>query len=189
MKGEQMAPEFLRRNPAGKVPVLETDDGVMITQSLSIVEYLEELYPNPPMIGTTPAERARVKALERFVDMEIMGTMGIMAQQKMPLYIERLGDSEAVIAYGRRRQKLALEQLETMVAGNTYLAGDKVTIADCTLYSIYEFAFLVDAELSPEYPNLYRWHQQFALRPAVQNSTLERSGIAQLKSSEKSTQH
>lgn len=187
MKGEQMTPEFLRRNPAGKVPVLETEEGVMITQSLSIVEYLEELYPAPAMIGTTPAERARVKALERFIDMEIMGTMGIMAQQKMPLYVSRLGDSEAVIAYGRKRQKLALEQLETMVAGNTFVAGEKATIADCTLYAIYEFAFLVDAELGPEYPNLYRWHQQFALRPSVQRSSTENSGLAELTKSEKTT--
>lgn len=167
-RGEQHTPEFFEKNPAGKVPVMETDEGVLITQSLSIVEYLEELYPAPAMIGDSPAERARVKVLERFIDFEIMGTMGIMAQQKMPLYKERFGDSSAVIAYGRKRQQVALEQLEGMVGENPFVAGERPTIADFTLYAIYEFAFLVDAELSPDYPNLMRWHREFSRRPSVQ---------------------
>lgn len=181
MKGEQNHPDFLRRNPAGKVPVLETDDGEMITQSLSIVEYLEELYPTPVMIGSTTIERAQVKSVERFIDMEIMGTMGIMAQQKMPLYIDRFGDSDAVIAYARRRQKLALSQLNTMLAGKEFVCGDRVTIADCTLFAIYEFAFLVDAALTPEYPDLCSWHRRFSLRLSVQQDELGMAGVEALK--------
>ena len=187
-QGEQMTADFLRMNPAGKVPVLETDDGIHITQSLPIVEYLEELYPEPAMIGSSPSERARVRSLERFVDMEIMGTMGIMAQQRMPLYVDRFGDSEAVIAYARRRQLLALQQLEQMVAGNTFVAGDRPTIADCTLFAIYEFAFLVDSELTPEFPGLYQWHQRFSMRPSVQYRAVESDGMDRLKASEHPTQ-
>jgi len=181
MKGEQHSPDFLKKNPAGKVPTLETDGGVLITQSLSIVEYLEELYPSPAMIGESPEERARVKSIERFIDIEVMGTMGIMAQQKMPLYIERFGASEAVIAYGRKRQQMALQQLDKMIGDNPFVAGDRPTIADFTLYAIYEFAFLVDAELSPEYPNIYRWHQAFSTRPSVQQDQQDKSKVAALK--------
>ncbi len=57
-KGEQRSPEFLRKNPSGALPVLELDDGTCLAESLVIIEYLEELHPEPPMIGTTPLERA-----------------------------------------------------------------------------------------------------------------------------------
>ncbi len=50
---QQKTAEFLRKNPAGKIPVLETDDGAFIAESAAIVEYLEELFPQPPMIGAT----------------------------------------------------------------------------------------------------------------------------------------
>src|ERR1700676_2441017 len=58
-------PEFLAKNPAGKIPLLELDDGTFLPESAAIVEYLEEIYPDPPMIGTTPLERARVRSVER----------------------------------------------------------------------------------------------------------------------------
>src|SRR4029077_18883577 len=57
--GENRTPEFLKRNPLGGLPVLELDDGSYLTESLAIMEYFEELHPNPPMIGGTPLERAR----------------------------------------------------------------------------------------------------------------------------------
>src|SRR5205823_682233 len=62
--GENRNAEFLKKNPLGGLPVLELDDGSHLTESLAIIEYLEDLHPAPPMIGTTPLERARVRALE-----------------------------------------------------------------------------------------------------------------------------
>lgn len=167
-KGEQQEPEFLKINPLGKVPVLKTDDGVLINQSLSIVEYLEELNPEPSMFGGSPGERASVKAVERFIDAEVMGTMGIMAQQRMPLYVERYGSSQDVIDYARRRQQLALDYLDQYIGENEFFAGKQVTIADCTMFAIYEFAFLVKAPLTENHPNLLRWHQAFSQRSSVQ---------------------
>ncbi|NNL66850.1 MAG: glutathione S-transferase family protein, partial [Myxococcales bacterium] len=52
--GEQNQPEHLARNPLGKLPVLELDDGSFLSESLAIIQYLEELYPEPPMIGRDP---------------------------------------------------------------------------------------------------------------------------------------
>ena len=168
MHNAQAEPDYLSINPTGKVPTLKTDDGTLITQSLNIIEYLEELYPEPSMIGQTPEERARVKSVERFIDLEIMGTMGIMAQQKMPLYVERFGSSEDVIEYGRKRQRVALDVLEEMLGDRPFMAGSQVTIADCTLFAIYEFAFLVDAPLSDAHPRLLEWQKRFAQRSSVQ---------------------
>ena len=61
-KGEHRRPEHLARNPLGRLPILELDDGSCFTESLAIIEYLEEMYPKPPLMGSTPLERARVRA-------------------------------------------------------------------------------------------------------------------------------
>src|SRR5574341_1058180 len=73
-KGEQRSPEFLKINPLGAVPVLELDDGARIPESLAIIEYFEELYPNPPLIGTDPVSRALVRGYERRCE------QGVLAQ-------------------------------------------------------------------------------------------------------------
>ena len=71
-RGEQNTPEFLAKNPTGGLPVLELDDGSCLRESLAIIEYLEELHPEPPMIGRAPFERARVRALERTADLGLL---------------------------------------------------------------------------------------------------------------------
>ncbi|HYC23206.1 MAG TPA: glutathione S-transferase N-terminal domain-containing protein, partial [Candidatus Bathyarchaeia archaeon] len=71
--GANRKPEFLAKNPLGGLPVLELDDGTHLPESLAIIEYFEELHPTPPMIGSTPLERARVRALERIAELGVLG--------------------------------------------------------------------------------------------------------------------
>jgi maleylpyruvate isomerase len=61
-KGEQSAPAYLTINPQGLVPTLEGDDGAVLTQSLAIIEWLDETHPNPPLLPTDPMRRAKVRA-------------------------------------------------------------------------------------------------------------------------------
>ena len=68
--GEQFAPEYRALNPQALVPVLQ-DDALTLTQSIAMVEYLEEVYPNPPLLPKSPAERARVRSLALMVACEI----------------------------------------------------------------------------------------------------------------------
>ncbi|MER9236664.1 glutathione S-transferase N-terminal domain-containing protein [Mesorhizobium sp. M0622] len=63
--GEHRSARYVNINPAGRAPILVTDSGLAITESAAIVEYLEELYPDRPMIGSDPLSRARVRSLER----------------------------------------------------------------------------------------------------------------------------
>ncbi len=77
-EGAQRQPEFRAKNPLGRLPVLELDDGECIAESLPIIEYLEELYPDPPMIGRTPLERLRVRSAERLVDTGVLGPAALV---------------------------------------------------------------------------------------------------------------
>ena len=86
VKGEQKTPEHLARNPFGSLPVLELDDGTHLTESLAIIELFEDLYPDPPMIGTDPFERARVRRLERIADLGVLLPVGrIIHATRSPL--------------------------------------------------------------------------------------------------------
>lgn len=76
MKGEQNQPAHLARNPFGTVPVLEIGPRRFVLESLAIIEYLEECYPEPPMIGVDAESRAMVRALERIVELRILQPIG-----------------------------------------------------------------------------------------------------------------
>ena len=71
LKGEQNSPEHLRRNPFGALPVLELDDGRYLTESLSIIHFLDETFPENSMLGIDPLERSFARDLERIVELRI----------------------------------------------------------------------------------------------------------------------
>ena len=165
--GEQYEAEFQAINPLGKVPVLQLDDGSYIPESLSIIEYFEELYPDPSLTGQNPEERAKIKAIERFIDFEIMGTMGIMAHHMMPLFAKRFNQSQAVVDYGRARQREALNYLENFIGDRDFVYGNEVSIADVTLFVTLDSAPMLKAFPDSKYRNILRCYENFKNRPSV----------------------
>ena len=75
MRREQLSPEYLALNPDGTVPMLETDDGTLITESIAICHYLEQLHPDPAMLGSNPAEQAKVLMWNNII--EFQGIEGV----------------------------------------------------------------------------------------------------------------
>jgi glutathione S-transferase len=165
-RGEQNAPEFLARNPAGGLPVLELDDGTCLRESLAIIEYLEELHPEPPMIGTTPLERARVRALERTADLGLLLGVGRLFHNTHAVLPGRTPDP-AVAADARRGLERPARFLDAVLAdGRPFVAGPRPTIADCTLFAALEFERT--GRLGVEWPaHLARWYAAFRERPSA----------------------
>ena len=92
-RGEQRAKDFLEINPQGFVPVLSLDDGRVLTQSLAIIEYLDETYPQPPLLPGAPLERARVRALSLLIACDIHPLNNLRVLQ----YLEgSLGEAQSV---------------------------------------------------------------------------------------------
>ena len=83
------APEMLAKNPLATVPFLELSDGTIIRESLAIIEFLEELNPEPPMLGSTPLERARVRELDRLAEFGLMVNLGHYAHNVAPFFADR----------------------------------------------------------------------------------------------------
>jgi glutathione S-transferase len=166
---EIKTPEFLAKNPAGKLPVLELDDGTCISESAAIVEFLEELHPDPPMIGTTPVERAQVRSLER-IGTDLFSRLELSVQHSIPDFIESLGLTRYpdVIKALEPSVNEGLRVLETRIGDNTFLAGDRCTIADCTLFALLHtcttrFGYV----LPPRFSRLHRWYANFNGRPSA----------------------
>jgi maleylpyruvate isomerase len=132
--GQHRKPEYLQMNPQGLVPTL-IDDGNVLTQSLAIIEYLDETHPNPPLLPADPAGRARVRALAQVVACEIHPVNNL----RILKYLEKEFDVDEA---GRRQwyRHWVMEgfaALEKMLADNPatgkFCHGDTPTIADLCL--------------------------------------------------------
>jgi glutathione S-transferase len=165
--GENRTPEFLKKNPLGGLPVLELDDGSILTESLAIMEYFEELHPNPPMIGTTPLERARVRALERIVELGVMNRVGIYFQNTHPFMAGRIKQSADAAETARDQLTASLKVVDAKIGTRPFVAGERPSIADCTLLAALEFAEFAQAPIDPSCKNVARWHAAFKQRPSA----------------------
>ena len=170
MSGANRTPEFLATvNPLGGLPVLELDDGSHLTESLAIIEYLEELHPTPPMLGTTPLERARVREVERLAELGVLNSVGTIFQNTSPFFAGRVKQSADAADNARARLGSVLGALETRIGAGPFLCGSRPTIADCTLIAAVEFAaFGGNAIDFSTHPNLARWYETFRQRPSAQ---------------------
>ena len=161
--GEQKRPEHLARNPLGKLPVLELDDGSHLTESLAIIEYLEERQPEPPLIGRTPEERARVRELERIAELAVLGPIArIVHATRSPL---GWPPEPAVAENARKTLPDGLARLDaTLADGRTFLAGERPTIADCTLAAALQFGRFGAVELPGGFARLAGWDERYRAR-------------------------
>ena len=167
ISGENRTPEFLKKNPLGGLPVLELDDGSHLTESLAIIEYFEELHPNPPMIGTTPLERARVRALERMIDIGVLMRVGTIFQNTHPFMAGRIKQSADAAENARTQMAGTLKVVDEKIGKHAFAAGERPTIADCTLLAALDFADFAGVQIDPAFANVTRWCTDFKKRPSA----------------------
>lgn len=168
LSGQNRTPEFLSRNPLGGLPVLELDDGSHLTESLAIIEYLEELHPTPSMVGATPLERARVREAERICELGVLNSVAIIFQNTSPFFASRLKQSTDAAENARTRLANNLRVLDTRLATSPFVAGTTPSIADCTLLAALDFAAFGGIDIPSEFQHVHRWHGDFKKRPSAQ---------------------
>ena len=165
-KGEQKRPEHIARNPFGRLPVLELDDGTCLTESRAIMGYLEELYPEPNLVGANPKERAQTMEVERVAEQGVLyAAARIVHATVSPL---GLPPNPALVAFYQPRLAKSLEVLEAWMSdGRPFLAGARPTMADCTMLAGLNFGRLAKLSLDPSLERLRAWEQRFSERPEV----------------------
>lgn len=166
IEGEHRKPEFLAMNPRGTIPVLELDDGTILHESLAIIEYLEELHPTPSLWGDDPKTRALARQLERAADLSGL----IPIAREIHASNSPLGrpPDPPVAEYHRALWQRGLAFLEERLSdGRPFLAGDAVTVADCTLAAAFQFARFRELPVLADAPRLQAWDARFRARPSA----------------------
>ncbi len=130
-RGEQSAPDYLKLNPQGLVPTLVLDDGTVLTQSLAIIEWLEETRPEPAILPADPLGRAKVRAFAAAIACETHPLQNLRVLKE----IRKLADQEAAQAWARRINEEGLAACEKLIRSESgpYCFGDRPTLADICL--------------------------------------------------------
>ncbi len=169
--GRQFTAEYKALNPAALVPVLRDDDGGVFTQSLAIIEYLEETRPTPPLLPADPAGRARVRALALSIACEIhpLNNLRVLGYLTKTLGVS----DEQKNAWYRHWVETGLECMEAMLAGDSrtgdFCHGDAPTLADICLVPQIFNAQRFDCRLD-HVPTVMRIHQRCLALPAFAGS-------------------
>ena len=172
-KGEHKSPEFLKKNPSGKIPVLELEDGRCISESVAICRYLEAICPEPNLFGEGAFELGHIEARNRHIEFEMWREIGIswvhgpiVAQLGI---VKQIPEAKTASDMAARNY---YERLDLELAESAYVAGDRFTIADISLFTAIEFgSAMVDLKPDARLKNLHAWYESVRSRPSI--STLE----------------
>jgi glutathione S-transferase len=170
MKGENREAAYLAKNPYGQVPALELDNGTVITEVVAICELLEELYPQPALIGNDSAERAETRMWSRRVDLAILepfmaGFRATSARAffapRMPLLSESAGAEVITLLQGN------LKQLDTLMEGRTWICGERFSLPDILLGAFVGFAKATGTDMTQGLAWMPGWLDRYSARSSA----------------------
>ncbi len=160
-------------NPAGQTPALELDDGTILTEITAICEYLDELHPTPPLIGTTRQERAETRMWTRRADLKVCEplTTGFRSAEGLPMFEARMRCLPEAAAGLKAVAQDGIRWFDAQLVGRRYLAGDRFTLADILLFAFLDFGRNVGQPIDQACTNVIAWFDRVAERPAFQPAT------------------
>lgn len=136
-KGEHSTPDYLKLNPQGLVPALETDDGSVLTQSLAIIEWLDETHPEPPMLPGSAVQRAHIRAFAQIIACDVHPVQNLKILNR----IRAFGvDEDGILGWAQQVMRDGFAACEEMAANYSgrFSFGDAPTLADiCLVPQLY----------------------------------------------------
>src|SRR5918994_2343751 len=160
-KMEHRSPEFLELNSLGQIPVLELDDGTVITESVAICRYFEALQPTPPLFGASAVEQGKVEMWNRRVEIEIFGTIGNVALHTFEFFKHRLTQFPVFAETQRELLPHKWAWLDREMAdGRPFIAGDSFSVADITGMTVSWLGEVFGMPVPEGLPNVGPWHER-----------------------------
>lgn len=166
---EQKSDVYLAKNPMGQVPMLELDDGTCIAEAPTICRYLEELHPEPSLLGKTPAEHALVDMWQRRIETLIYEPSGNVLRTS-PEFAKRAG-VEPIPEWSQRSRDKVEENfswLDGHLSQHSYIALGRFTAADIALICGIGYAGLGRMRIPDECTQVQGWYDRMGERPSVQ---------------------
>lgn len=170
-----LSDEYRSRYPHAMVPMLELDDGTCIGEAMAIARYLEELYPDPPLFGTTPIERATIDMWEKRANEEGMLAASELFRNTAPTFADRglPGSAQPIpqipelTVRAKERMGRFYKKFNGQLATNRYVAGDRYSVADITTLCAIDFGKWSDLDIPSECTHLRRWYDEVSARPSA----------------------
>lgn len=163
--GENLSEEYRRKNPAGRVPALELDDGTVIAESVAICRYLEALHPDPNLFGKGAVGEATVEMWQRRVELNLMMNVAMAFRNLSGIFKDRETCVKEWGEVSAGHAAAALPMFEERLGATRFLAGENFSIADITLAVTLQFADRVKVPLEHG-PNLSRLFEEVKSRPS-----------------------
>lgn len=169
--GEQLGEDFRRINPQCTVPALVTDEGPVLTDNAAIAAYLEARFPDPPLLGRTPLDKAEIASWQWRVEFEGLLPVADALRNSSPAMVNRALPGPVDFAQipelarrGLARVQGFFAMLNEHVAEREFIAAGQFSIADITAVVVVDFARVVKVRLGDEHPHLLRWRAAMQAR-------------------------
>jgi glutathione S-transferase len=171
--GEQMGEAFRAINPRCTVPALRTDEGAVLTDNAAIAAYAEARWPDPPLLGRTPVDKAQIASWNWRIEFEGLMAVAEALRNSAPAMADRalpgpvnFPQIPALAERGVKRLQQFFDVLDAHLAGRDFVITDGLSIADITAAVAVDFARIVKVKPGEQHANLLRWRAGMAQRPA-----------------------
>lgn len=170
-----LEPNFLKKHPHRRVPLLRLDDGSYIAEAMAICRYFEVLYPDPPLMGSNAQQAGLIDMWERLAEWEGLqaisefyrNSKGSFSGRSLAGYEKTLEQIPALVERGEARLNLFYKKFDDQLADNKYVAGNSFSVADITTLCAIDFANFSKLGIPKNCRNLQRWYKLVSTRPSV----------------------
>ncbi len=168
MTGENQSEDYLAKNSLGKMPLLELDDGTCIAESAAICRYLEEMNPNPPLMGRNPLEIALVEMWHRRMELEFLIPMITIFLHTGEMWKDRVTQIPQVAETGILNVKERMEWLDRELDGKEFITGEDYTVADIAAQCAFVMGkAALGLRIAEDQLNLSNWFTRVSSRPTA----------------------
>lgn len=173
--GEQLGEAYRSLNPQCTVPALRTDDGLLLADNPAIAAWAEARFPEPPLFGRTPSDKAEIASWQWRVEFEGLMPVAEALRNSSPAMVGRAlpgpvdyAQIPALAERGLQRLQHFFTTLDQQLQGRDFVAGGQFSVADITAVVAVDFARVVKLRPGEQHPHLMRWRAAMAQRPSMQ---------------------
>lgn len=173
-EGEQFAESYRAINPNCSVPTLVLDDGTCLTETTAICRYLEEIQPEPALLGRDAKEKAVIEMWHKRCELEGLGACAEALRNTAPRFVDhavpgtqKIPQIPALAERGQMRAAHFFETLNARLEESEYVGGDRFSIADILALVVMDFAKMVEAQPADSATAVKAWYDKVSSRPSA----------------------